>query len=97
MKLQHRQIDTDTQIRLSNAMPARQLLTSLAKHPAVDLEDQTGFFSNRDKFSRRNDSLLRMLPANQRLRAAQCQVAHMIYGLKVHPELFGSQGFTDGL
>ena len=41
----------------------------LTHHPGTDLNDQPGFFSQRDEFSGRNAPLLRMLPADEGLHA----------------------------
>ncbi len=52
-------------------LPFLELTASLTEHPLADGNDQSHIFCRRDEVERRNETALRMLPADQGLEPAQ--------------------------
>ena len=66
LELHRRQIDRDAD-RLG---PARGLRAGGAQHPLAERDDQAGLLGERDELAGRDQAALRMVPAHQRLEAA---------------------------
>ncbi len=68
-------------------LPAVHLPARLAQHPLAERDDHAGLFRDRDEVYRRDEAALRVLPADERLEAAQAEVFERDDGLVVEHEL----------
>src|SRR6185312_6222445 len=68
-------------------LPRAALLAGLAQHAFADGQDQARLFGQRDEASRRDQALLRMLPAQQRFEADDAARLQARLRLVVHGQL----------
>jgi hypothetical protein len=63
------------------------VLQRLREHPVADARRQAGVLDQRQELHRRDQPLLRVVPAQQGLEAQHAAVAHVDLGLVVQHEL----------
>lgn len=85
--LHRRQVDRHQQRRQTGLLPLHGLATGFLQDPGADLDNQPGLFRQRDKGRRRNQPLLRMQPAQQRLDAHQAAAGQLELRLVVEDKL----------
>ena len=73
-------------------MPLLHLAAGFKQHPAPDGDDAAGLFGDGDEFIGRDQSALRMLPADQRLEACQPPGFERHDGLILNEELAAING-----
>ena len=69
------QIDRHAQIGEALIVPFAQLLAGLIEYPLADGDDRAVLFGQRDEQVRRHQTVLRVLPANQRLDTDHAMIA----------------------
>ena len=66
----------------------------MAQRPFADLCDQPGVFGNRDEFGGRNETVLRMVPAQQRFKPGDLLGRGLHHGLIIQLQLAMRQGIA---
>ena len=69
LELAERHVDRHMHRRHAAFLHTRQIVTGAGNHPVAHRHDQTGFLSQRDKFTGAQQPALRMAPADQPLEA----------------------------
>ena len=64
------------------------------EHVLIQLDDKTVFFKQGDEFGGRQKTVVRALPAHQRLPSGQLQAVQAVFGLDVNLEFFVAQGLA---
>src|SRR2546429_4956514 len=95
-ELKRRQIHRNAQRRQTLELPGTRLAAALAHHPFTDRVDQPARFRQRNELSRRDESPLRMLPAQQRLDAVNSARGGVDLRLVVQLELLQRQRLMHG-
>ena len=87
-ELARREVHRHADILVSHVDPFLSLLAGHAQNKRPHRNDEASLFGQRDEFSRRNDPLLRIVPAHQRLEADNRVVRANIHDRLVHQHEF---------
>ena len=74
--------------------PVRRIVASLAQHPFAERDDEADLLGDADELGRRQQPLVAVTPAQQRLEAAGPLGADIDDRLVVHLELAARQGIA---
>ena len=91
MKLACRHVHRNTEARGAARVPRDELLAGAAEDPLADAGDEADVLGERDELARRQDPFLRVLPANERLRADRLTGREAEDRLVVEDELAAGQ------
>ena len=90
-QLGRREVDRDPRGRQSHPPPAPAIRGRLLDHPGAGRRHQTGGFEQRQKMPRRDQSILRIVPAQQRLHPVDPAGAQRDLRLVVQDELLAAR------
>src|SRR6185312_2080887 len=86
-ELDSRQIDGNRKL----ARPVHRIAAGLPEHPIADRDNQADFLRHRDEIVRPDQTAFRMVPAYQRLEAADLAVRQVDQRLVIELEFAGQQ------
>ena len=86
-QLRHRDVDRHGDVAQALRLPVGELRARLLHHPCTDLDDEPGFFGNRDEHPGRDVAEVAAAPAQQRLDAGDALVQERELGLVHEAEL----------
>ena len=97
-ELARREVDRHAQVGVDGFHPLLGLAAGLQQHPFADRHDQAGFLGDGDELGRRDQAEFGMVPAQQRLEAADgAAAAEVDLRLVVQDELVALQRAAQGV